>query len=66
MKDGASWVKNSPADAGDTGSIPSPGRCYMLWRKQASSVPKLLSLRSRVQKPQLLSPCATNTEARTP
>ena len=65
MKDGASWVKNSPANAGDMGSVPSPGRCYMLWSNQAS-VPKLVSLRSRAQKLQLLSPRATNTEARTP
>ena len=29
-------------------------------------VPQLLSLRSRAQKPQLLSPCAPTTEARAP
>ena len=28
---GGSVVKNPPANAGDTGLIPGPGRSYMLW-----------------------------------
>ena len=30
-----SVVKNPPANAGDTGSIPDPGRSHMLWGNQA-------------------------------
>ena len=26
-------VKNLPANAGDTGSIPGPGRSHMLWEQ---------------------------------
>ena len=43
---GGSVVKNPPANAGDTGSIPGPGRCY---------VPQP-SLRSRARELQLLTP----------
>ena len=25
----AQWLRNPPANAGDTGSIPGPGRCHM-------------------------------------
>ena len=28
---GGSMVKNLLANAGDTGSIPGPGRCHILW-----------------------------------
>ena len=28
---GASVVKNPPASAGNTGSIPEPGRSHVLW-----------------------------------
>ena len=28
---GGSVIKNLPATAGDTGSIPKPGRSHMLW-----------------------------------
>ena len=28
---GGAVVKNPPANAGDTGSIPAPGRSHMLW-----------------------------------
>ena len=28
---GGSLVKNPPANAGDTGSVPGPGRFHMLW-----------------------------------
>ena len=58
-------VKNPPASAGDTGSSPGPGKSHVPRSNQARA-PKLLSLRSRAQEPQLLSPCATTTEARAP
>ena len=56
-------VKNPPANAGDTGLSPGPGRSHMLWSNLARA-PQLLSLRSRARAPQLLSPRATTTEAR--
>ena len=28
---GGTVVKNPPANAGDVGSSPGPGRCHMLW-----------------------------------
>ena len=43
---GGSVVKNLPANAGDTGSIPSPGRSHMPQSNWAH-VPQLLSLCSR-------------------
>ena len=58
-------VKNLPANAGDTGSIlvqEDPTCCGATKPR----VPQLLSLRSRACEPQLLSPCATTTEARVP
>jgi len=59
---GGSVVKNPPASAGDRGSIPDPGRSGMLWSNWAHRL-QLLSLCSRAQEPQLLSPCVTATEA---
>ena len=59
---GGAVVKNPPANAGDTGSIPVPGRSHVPWSNQAR-VPQLLSLHSRACEPQLLSLCATTTEA---
>ena len=56
-------VKNPSAKAGDTDSSP-------IWEDPTCrgatkpSVPQLLSLCSRAREPQLLSPCATTTEAR--
>ena len=58
-------VKNPPANAGDTGSIPDLGRSHMP-RNDKAHVPQLLSLDSRAREPQLLSLCATTTEARAP
>ena len=60
---GGSVVKSPPAKAGDTGSIPGPGRSHMLQSIYAH-VPQLLSLCSRAWEAQLLSPCATTTETR--
>ena len=54
-------VKNPPANAGDTGSIPGPGRSHIPGSK--ARAPQLLSLHSRAHEPQLLSPCAATREA---
>ena len=62
---GGAVVNNLPANAGDTGLSPGPGRSHMLWSNKAC-VPQVLSLRSRAHKPQLLSLSATTMEARTP
>ena len=41
---GGAVVENLPADAGDTGSSPGPGRSHMPWSNWARE-PQLLSLR---------------------
>ena len=51
---GGAVVKNLPANAGDTGLSPGPGRSHMLWSNWARE-PRLLSLRSGACEPQLLS-----------
>ena len=50
---GGAVVKNLPANAEDTGSIPGPGRSHMPWSNWARA-------------PQLLSPRAATTEAHAP
>ena len=62
---GGTVVKNPPANAGDTGSSPGPGRSHMPWSNKAS-VSQLLSLCSGAREPQLLSLRATTTEACAP
>ena len=62
---GGAAVENLPANAGDTGSSPGPGRSHML-RSNWARAPQLLSLCSRAREPQLLSLNATTTEARVP
>ena len=52
---GGAVVKNPPANAGDMGLSPSPGRSHIPQSNQARA-PQLLSLRSRTHKPQLLKP----------
>ncbi|KAJ8791069.1 hypothetical protein J1605_020870 [Eschrichtius robustus] len=47
--------KNPPANAGDTGSSPGPGRCHMP-RSNEAHASQLLSLHSRAHEPQLLKP----------
>ena len=47
-------VKHLPANAGDTGSIPGPGRSHMP-RSNWAPAPQLLSLRSRAREPQPLT-----------
>ena len=58
-------VENPPANAGDMGSIAGPGRSHMPQSNWAREL-QLLSLRSRVRGPQLLSPCVTAAEAQVP
>ena len=48
-------VKDPPSNAGDTGSIPDPGRSHEPKSDQALA-PQLLSLRSKAWEPQLLTP----------
>ena len=56
-------VKNNPpANAGDTGSVPGPGRSHMP-RSSKAHVPRPLSLSSRALEPQLLRPHAAATGA---
>ena len=62
---GGAVVKNPPANAGDTGESPSPGRSHMP-RSHEARAPQILSLCSRAREPQLPSPRATTTEARVP
>ena len=62
---GGAAVKNPPANAGDTGSSPGPGRSHMP-RSNYARAPQLLSLCSRAHEPQLLSLRATTNEARAP
>ena len=50
---GGAVVENPPANAGDTGFCPGPGRSHMP-RSNKARAPQLLSLRSRARKPQLL------------
>ena len=51
-------IKNQPANAGDTGSVPDLGRSHVPQSNEAR-VLRLLSLSSRAWKPQLLSPHTT-------
>ena len=57
--------KNLPVNSADTGLIPELGRLYMSQSSEAS-VTQLLSLRSKAQEPQLLSPRAVTTELTSP
>ena len=52
---GGSVVKNLPANAGDTGSIPDLGRSHVPGGN-STPAPQLLSLCFRAQEMQLLSP----------
>ena len=52
---GGAVVKNPPANAGDTGSSPGPGRSHMP-RNNWACAPQLLSLRSRARAPQQEKP----------
>ena len=62
---GGAVVKNLPANAGDMGSSPGPGRSHMP-RSNWACAPQLLHQHSRAREPQLLSPRATTTEACVP
>ena len=52
---GGTVIKNPPANTGDTGSSPGPGRSHMS-RSNETHEPQLLSLCSRAHEPQLLKP----------
>ena len=60
-----SVVKNPPANTGETGSIPGPGRSQHA-TEQLGRAPQLLSLCSRAWELQLLSPCVATSEACAP
>ena len=62
---GGAVVENLPANEGDTGSSPGLGSSHVP-RSNWARAPQLLSLRSGACEPQLLSPCATTTEAHAP
>ena len=62
---GGAVVKIPPANAGDMGLSPGLERSHMLQSNYAHA-PQLLSLRCRAREPQLLSLCATTTEAHVP
>ena len=62
---GGALVKNLPVSAGDMGSSPGPEDLTCRGETKPRA-PQLMSLRSRAREPQLLSPCATTTEARVP
>ena len=62
---GGTVDRNLPANAGDMGSIPGPGRFHMTWSSWAHE-PQLLSLCSRALELQLLRPSAATTETREP
>ena len=55
-------VKNLPADAGDTGSIPGLGGSHMLLDNLAQA-PQLLSQCSGAHEPQLLKPACPRARA---
>ena len=59
---GGSVVKNLPANARETGSIPGLGRSHM-WRSKRAHVPQLLWLCSGACEAPLLSPRIAATEA---
>ena len=58
-------VKKPPANAGDTGLIPSPARFHMLWSDE-TRMSQQLSLGSGACELQLLSPRTASTEAGAP
>ena len=58
-------VKNPPANAGDEGLIPGPGR-FHLSRGNEACEPRLLSPCSRAHELQLWSLSAVTPEARVP
>ena len=59
---GGSGVKNPPANARDTGSIPDPGRSHRPQSNEACA-PHLLSLCSRSREVTILNPHASDTGA---
>ena len=62
---GGAVVGDPPANAGDTGSSPGPGKSHMPQSNWARA-PQLLGLRSGARESQLLSLHATTADARAP
>ena len=62
---GGPIVKNPLCNARDTSSILDPKSSHMPWGN-SGHVPQLMSLSFGAHRPQLLSPCATTTEACAP
>ena len=56
--------KNLPANSGDMGSVPGPGRVLILRSNQTPA--PTADPETRTCAPQLLSPCATATKPHTP
>ena len=61
----AQWLRIHLLLQGDMSSSPALGRSYMPWSNKTCA-PQLLSLCSRDREPQLLSTCATTSEACAP
>ena len=59
---GDSLVKNLPANTGDMGSIPGPGRSHVP-HSNYTHASQLLALCSRTQEPQLLKPVRPRAQA---
>ena len=55
----AQWIKNPPANTGDTGLTPSLGRFHEPWSNQACA-PQLLSLRAAITEAKHLDPVLRN------
>ena len=51
----AQWIKNPPANTGDTGLTPSLGRFHVPWSNQAHA-PQLLSLSAAITEAKHLDP----------
>ena len=63
---GGPVIKVSSANAGDTGSIPGPGRFHMLWSNKARVTQPMKPVHARAHTPQLLSLCVASTETCVP
>ena len=63
---GGTGDKNPPANAGDMGLIPSPGRSHMLTEQLSPCATTTEPEHPRTSKLQILSPCAVTTESRVP
>ena len=60
---GGPLIENPPANAGDTASVPDPGRSHMS-QGNSACVPQLLSLCSRVRELQLQKPTSPRAHSK--